>query len=366
MSVATVTLSPVEISAVEKSGIYSFEGLLALPVDAPQYVVEGLINEGQTAVFAGYFGVGKTMFAGQLSIAISTGRGFLGRRVHRPYKTVFLDFETGAGAIKQRMARQVEAAGLTSDERVFLERNWTYVNAMDEDCELFGIQMDDKGFKKLAPFLSAVDAELLIIDNLGWFADGEIEKSEDVKNFYQSLRDLKIACPSLRNGAILLLHHLVKPSNERSARCNLLIAPREYLSQARGSQRLLDFAECRLALAEEESDGQFLRIINGVNRTSAVDALIMQFNGDTLCFDLHEDTHLRYTQAFEGKARQRQIFEALANEFTWTDALGAQVDGRRVNRDTLSGMLRTATVNSFVSHDESSGRYRKLYQHSRH
>jgi hypothetical protein len=350
----------VEAPVVETPGIYSYESLLTLAVSAPQYAVEGLMNEGQTTVFAGYFGVGKTMFAGQLSIAFATGRSFLGRRVHRPYKTIFLDFETGPGAIKERLAKQVEAAHLTDGEKQLLGRNWVYVNAMDETCSLYGLQMNATGFEKLVAFLNQKGAEVLIIDNLGWFSDGELEDAEDVKSLYQSLRDLKTACPSLKNGLILMLHHLVKPTGDRANRCKLLTAPREYLSLARGSQRLLDFAECRLALAEEVLDGQVLHIVNGVNRTAVVDALIIQLGTETLSFDLHEDTQLRYSQAFEGKARQRQIFETLPEAFSWTEALRTEVEGKRVSKDTLSGTLRTASLNKFLSHDEN-GRYMKLF-----
>jgi AAA domain len=347
--------------AVKPTGIYSLGSLLSLDVEAPHYAVEGLINEGQTAVFAGYFGVGKTMFAGQLSIATSTGRDFLGRQIHRPRKTVFIDFETGAGAIKERMERQVEAAQLTDEQRQLLGQNWTYVNALDEDCPLFGFRLDDKNIDQIATFLRAYETEVLIIDNLGWFAHCELQDPEQVMKFYRNLRQLKTVCPSLKKGAILLLHHLVKPSSDRANRCNLLTAPREYLSQSRGSQRLLDFAECRLALAEEIVEGQVLHIVNGVNRTGAVDALIMQLGTDTLSFDLHEDTRLRYTQAFEGKARQRAVYEALPEEFSWTEALSLLISGKRITKDTLSNTLRTAQANKFMVRDEN-GRYRKLFQ----
>jgi AAA domain len=357
---ATAAVQVAVEPAVQTPGIYSYEGLLALAVNAPQYAVEGLINEGQTALFAGYFGVGKTMFAGQLSIALATGRGFLGRRVHRPFKTIFLDFETGPGAIKERLARQVEAARLTDEEVQLLGQNWIYVNAMDEACSLYGLQMNATGFEKLADFVNQQQAEVLIIDNLGWFVDGDLQDSEDVRKLYQSLRELKTTCSSLKNGLVLMLHHLVKPTGDRTNRCSLLTAPREYLSLARGSQRLLDFAECRLALAEEVSDGQVLHLMNGVNRTAVVDPLIIQLSTETLSFDLHEDAQLRYTQAFEGKAKQRQIFEALPKLFSWTEALRTEVEGKRVTKDTLSNTLRTASLNKFVSREED-GRYTKLY-----
>jgi hypothetical protein len=203
---------------------------------------------------------------------------------------------------------------------------------------------------------------VLIIDNLGWFVKGELNDPEDVKSFYGVLRDLRTECPSLEDGVILLLHHLVKPNGDKTKRCSLLTAPREYLSLARGSQRLLDFAECRLALAEELSGDQTVHIVNGVNRTGCVDPLTIQLLPETLSFDLHEDNQLRYTLAFAGKARQKQVFESLPEEFTWSDGLRTSVEGKAVSKDTLSGALRTAKVNRFVVQDPATKKYRKVPQ----
>jgi hypothetical protein len=349
-------------TATEVQGIYQFESLISLDVAPPNYAVEGLVNEGQNTIFAGYFGVGKTMFAGQLSISLATGQPFLGRGVRRRYRVVFMDFETGPGPIRQRLAKQVEAMHLTAEERAALHENWTYVNTLDEKSQFYGWQMDQDGLVKLAKFLNEVGAEVLIADNLGWFVKGELDDPKHVKDFYAILRDLKTECPSLKDGIILMLHHLVKPSGDRASRCSLLTAPREYLSLARGSQRLLDFAECRLALAEELCGEQTVHIVNGVNRTGVVDALIMQLGSETLSFDLHEDTQLRYNQAFEGKLRQKQVFESVPEEFTWTEALAIRVGGKTVNRDTLSGMLRTARANGFLVQDPETKKYKRVFR----
>jgi AAA domain len=349
--------------AIEVPGIYPFESLMSLEVAPPCPAVEGLINEGQNAIFAGYFGVGKTMFAGQLSISLATGRPFVGRAVRRRYKTVFMDFETGPGAIRQRLAKQVEAMHLTEEERAALDENWIYINTLDEKSEFYSWQMDQEGLVKLAKFLNEVGAEVLIADNLGWFVKGELDDPKHVKDFYAILRDLKTACPSLQHGFILMLHHLVKPNGDKTNRCSLLTAPREYLSMARGSQRLLDFAECRLALAEELCGDQIVHIVNGVNRTGVVDVLVMQLRPETLSFDLHEDTQLRYNQAFTGKARRKQVFELLPDEeFTWTEALAIRIGGKAVNKDTLSETLRTARGNGFVVQDPATKKYKKVFR----
>jgi len=343
-------------------GIFAFDNLMSLTLSPPIEAVEGLINEGQNAIFAGYFGVGKTMFAGQLSISLAIGREFLGRKVRRPYKVVFIDFETGPTAIRERISKQVEGAKLSPDERERLSSNWIYVNALDEECPFYGLQSDKHGLEKLAAFINEVGGEILIIDNLGWFATGDLSDPQAIKDFYKALRGLRTNCESLKDGIILLLHHLTKPG-EKSGRCSLLTSPREYLSMARGSQRLLDFAECRLALAEEVVDDQVVHIVNGVNRTAVVQPLVIQLGTESLSFDLHEDSELRYKQAFEGKAKQKQVFEAFPKgEFTWTDVKSMKVEGKVVNPGTLSSTLTTARLNQFVAYDSTTKKYRKIFE----
>lgn len=355
---ATVTS---ELPGVELPGIYSFEQLMSLTVPPPTHVVDGLINMGQNAILGGYFGVGKTMLAGQLSIALATGHEFLRREVLKPYKVVFLDFETGPGAIRERIVKQLKTASLTSSERQRFEDNWIYVNAQDEECPLYGLQINKAGLMKLKLFLIEKNAEVLIIDNLGWFADADLNDPEDVKAFYGDLRELRNGCPLLKDGVILLLHHFTKPG-ERSQNYSLLTTPREYLSLMRGSQRLLDFAECRLALAEVLIGEQTVHIINGINRTTVVQPMILQLGSETLSFDIHEDNKLRYNQAFIGKPRQKQLFEALPMEFTWSEAKEVPLNGKRVSPDTLSAAIKTAKLNGFLSPvDPMTRKYRKIH-----
>ncbi|HEX6505325.1 MAG TPA: hypothetical protein VF011_18930 [Terriglobales bacterium] len=233
---------------------------------------------------------------------------------------------------------------------------------LDEHCPFYGLQVNERGIEKLAGFLAENKAEVLIIDNLGWFVPGDLNDPEDIKDFYQSLRNLRMLCDTLNSGFILLLHHLTKPG-EKSSRPSLLTAPREYLSQARGSQRLLDFAECRLALAEEMAGDQLFHVVNGVNRTGTVEPMVMHLGFESLSFEIHEDSKLRYEQAFTGRPKQKRIYETLpAGEFTWTQALGVTLDGKPVSPDTLNSTLRTAVLNDFIVHDSTTKQYRKVFQ----
>ena len=97
-------------------GVFNFTELMALNIERPGEIIEGLICERQNALLMGRFGVGKTMFGTQMTLHLATGRDFLGRKITRPLKTMYVDFENDLGDIKDRLAKQSSALGLTAQE----------------------------------------------------------------------------------------------------------------------------------------------------------------------------------------------------------------------------------------------------------
>ena len=118
----------------------------------------------------------------------------------------------------------------------------------------------------------------------------------------------------------------------------------------RGSQRLLDFAECRLALAEELCGDQIVHIVNGVNRTGAVDALTIQLLPET--YRLISTRTLSFDTTWHSRARpDKSRFLNRCRGIHMDGSAGDSIGGKAVTKDTLSGMLRTAKVNRFVVQD---------------
>jgi hypothetical protein len=138
-------------------------------------------------------------------------------------------------------------------------------------------------------FLDRVQPEILILDNLGLFIHGDVKETEDVHQFYATLNELRRKHDCLKNGVILALHHLTKPNEYQPS---LLDSPREFLARTRGSGRLLDYAQARLALAIESDDCDPFHVCNGIIRTGSVTPLLMQLNEETLCFEQHEDKRM--------------------------------------------------------------------------
>jgi len=303
-----------------------------------------------------------------MTLHLATGREFLGRKIIRPFKTMYVDFENDLGDIKDRLNKQSSALGLTEQERASLESNWSFVDSGDPERLLYGMKLD-AGVEEFGPLVTLVKEhkpEVLVIDNLGLVATkGDLKETEDAATFYANLKYLRSAHDSLRNGAIVVLHHLTKPGEREGASpVSLLTSPYEFLSRAKGTGRLLDFARARLALAQEtigNTPGCY--VLNGINRSLDLEASILQFNPETLSFERHEDQNLRFDAVFGRRPRATEICLQLPEEFTWSQAEAMQdpKTGKRFNKGTLSEALKLGGKNGFLIQDSETKRYRKLF-----
>lgn len=360
--------SVLETAVSVSSGVFSFPGLMALDIDRPGAIIEGLICERQNALLMGRFGVGKTMFGTQMTLHLATGRDFLGRKISRPHKTMYLDFENDLGDIKDRLQKQSAGLELTDEGRALLDKNWSFVDAGDPERLLYGMKLD-AGSEDMEPLVTLVKEyapEVLVIDNLGLVATkGDLKETEDTVNFFANLKHLRSAHESLKNGAIVVFHHLTKPGErESSSPVSLLTSPYEFLSRARGTGRLLDFARARLALAQEtvgKTPGCY--VLNGINRSLALEPSILQFNPETLSFERHEDQNLRFDAVFASRPKATEIYLQLPEEFTWTqaEAIRNPKTNKPFNKGTLSETLKLGVSNLFLVQDSTTRVYKKLF-----
>ncbi len=349
------------------AGIYPYGELMNLEIERPNPAIEGLAWERQNEVFVGEFAVGKTMFQTQQALSLATGRDFLGRKVQRPYRVAFIDGENDLGDIKGRLAGQQSSLRLNEHERKMLDTNLIYVSAKDPDCSLYGMSLDRKTPACLQKFIIDYQPEVVVIDNLGLFA-GDLEDAETVRSLYAILKTLRKECSSMRDGIFKLLHHVTKPGDRKNAADqDLLTSPRDFLYRARGSARLLDFAENRLGIARDSElgeDGAY--IVNGINRSGNTQPLIMGFCRETLSFELHNDSKLRQELAFRNSVKQRELFgvieASLPAQFTWTQVEQlTDKDGKQFHSQTISRTLDTACFNQLLS--KRNGKYVKLTQY---
>jgi hypothetical protein len=356
-----------DTEVVVSDGVFNFDELMALDVERPQDIIEGLICERQNALLMGRFGVGKTMLGTQLTLHLATGREFLGCRIPRPYKTMYVDFENDIGDMKHRLAKQQSALELTEEEQKLLDTNWTFVDAGDPEKLLYGTRLDvcPKAFEPLQALVQEHKPDVLVIDNLGLATTkGDLKETEDAQRFYANLKHLRSADDSLKNGAIMVFHHVTKPGErDGNSPVSLLTSPYEFLSRARGTGRLLDFARARLALAQEMVAKKSCYVVNGINRSLALVPLILQFNPETLSFERHEDRNLRFEAVFSARPKGREIYKLLPGEFKFTqaEAVPDPVTGKPFNKGTLSETIKLSVKNGFMVQEPQTRIYKKIY-----
>jgi hypothetical protein len=354
-----------EQATTEQSFDFNYQELMELAIQRPSAIIEGLICERQNVLLMGRFGVGKTMLGLQMSLSLATGREFVGRKVPKAYRTAIIDCENDLGDVKDRIIKQVDALGLTGADRVSLKTNWRYADAGNPESTLYGMNLDRAIPVGLTNLVKEHAIEVLIIDNLGLVVSkGDLEKPDEAKAFYGSLAKLRDDNESLQNGAIVVMHHLTKPGESLPSEkgCSLLIAPSVFLSRARGTGRVLDFAQGRFAISEERSGNEVYHVVHGINRSAAPVPLILQFNSETLCFEKHENQNLRFAQVFSTRPKGREIYQVWPDEFTWSEA-EKQIDpktGKPFIKDTINNTRQTCLSEGFIIQDPDTKRYRKV------
>ncbi|MGD0511082.1 MAG: hypothetical protein ABSA33_04540, partial [Candidatus Micrarchaeaceae archaeon] len=176
--------------------------------------------------------------------------------------------------------------------------------------------------------------------------------------------NLRTQYECLQKGPTIFLHHLTKAAadGENSAGgLSLLNSPYEYLCKTRGSGRLLDFSEVRLAIAEESSQEETFYVLNGIMRSGQVSPIILERNEYTLLFEAHNDKEFVAKTVFLKAPRRLQLFNLLPRQFRFSQAAAiADGDGKRFSRQTVNETLRIAEKNGLLDHGED-GIYQRLY-----
>jgi AAA domain len=354
MEILKTVNAKVNNPAANFTGIYSFGDLLSLPLERPKPAVAGLLFEGQTGMLAGRFSIGKTLLSMQMTLSLASGTQFLGRTIDHPYRVAFLDCENGPSEIQGRLQKQMAALELTETQSALVKHNSFYVNARDFGSSLYGFRFEQGTTATFEEFLNDCHPEIVIVDNLGLVLSGDLEDAADAKRFFEIVHGVKGGCPSVKT--FLFLHHIKKPSDHHGGeKCNLYSAPYEYLTQMRGSGRLLDFSEMRYALAEESFGDNKHYVLNGLARSAEVMPIVLEKNDETLSFQLIADKNLLLESLFPENKRPkaRELFEQikikLPLEFRFGDVEKLRdKDGKLYTKGTIDSTLKLASANGLL------------------
>ena len=180
----------------------NIDTFLSKDIKTESLIGEGLLDLGDTLLLVGPSEVGKSFFALQLAFDLATGRPFLGRyTVSRPTSVLLLQSEMSEGRYQERVRKLRRNY---PDKYIPLELATTYIFRLD----------NDEDFAQLQDAIGAVNAEVLILDPLRPFFQGDENSSQVIDNLFHTIRALNQSKPI----TTILSHHESKPNADTFGR----------------------------------------------------------------------------------------------------------------------------------------------------
>lgn len=192
----------------------------------PEFLVEGVLEVGGSALFVGESGVGKSFVVEGMGFAVASGGAWLGRKV-RQGPVVYVAGE-GGGGLAKRIRALVEHSGRQSPPEDFYFFTQA-VNLFDEASVREAIRATEERCPKPA---------LVVFDTLARSMVGATENSaKDVGKVVDAIDDLRtrLGC------AVIVIHHLDKKGKtERGSGSLLAAVDAEFLLKKTGTDRRLE------------------------------------------------------------------------------------------------------------------------------
>ena len=160
---------------------YTIIDAMQLP-DAPsEWVIPSLVEHNQASIIFGDGGSGKSYLALAiiLTLQLNTDK-ILGVFPSRPYKTLYLDWETDGGTQKTRVNQILQGAELPTDNIILPYLNFKAVGSLPTVA------------KSLAKTIKKEGIEFVLIDSAGMAAGAEPEKADTAIQFFRGLGKLNV------------------------------------------------------------------------------------------------------------------------------------------------------------------------------
>lgn len=181
----------------------SIETLLTMNIEPPEIFLDPFITKSSLGMIYAPRGLGKTLFALGIAMAIASGGEFLKFKAAKPHKVVYLDGEMSIFTMKDRIEKIYYSQELKPPIDYF-----KLVNSFLQDYSLPDL-CATAGQKLLEPVIA--EADVIIVDNLScWMKTG-------IENDGESwLPVLEWALRLRRRGkAVVFIHHANKNNEQR-------------------------------------------------------------------------------------------------------------------------------------------------------
>jgi hypothetical protein len=162
--------------------------------DAPEWWIEGLIQKGTVAVFAGEAGLGKTFTSIHMSRCVATGKDFFGRTAMRG--TVLYVVAEGASSFGKRI-------------KAWDSHHHTTAPAGSVNYIEAGVNLSDPAsVTRLEATLDTLQPDLIILDTLSQLA--AIDNENDAAQMSKVFRTAKALRDHKEGSSVILVHHVNK------------------------------------------------------------------------------------------------------------------------------------------------------------
>ena len=181
------------------------------PSPEPAFIWAGRIPRGHVTLLGAHGGVGKSMLALQLAVAVCLGVDFLGARTKQG-RVLFFSGEDGGPVLRHRLGSICAHFGASPHR---LAKSLTILDASDEpalyrEVSAFGIRTGEPtpGFNRLSEIIREVQPDLVIVDNASDVFEASENDRASVRGFMRQLRQL--FPDGSEPPAMLLLAHIQK------------------------------------------------------------------------------------------------------------------------------------------------------------
>ncbi|BDB13827.1 AAA family ATPase [Acidithiobacillus ferrooxidans] len=189
----------------------SISDIYSAPSPEPAFIWAGRIPRGHVTLLGAHGGVGKSMLALQLAVAVCLGADFLGASTERG-KVLFFSGEDAGPVLRHRLGH-IAAHFNASPHR--LAESLTILDGSDEpalyrEVATFGVRTSEPtpGFNRLTEIIREVRPSLIIVDNASDVFEASENDRASVRGFMRQLRQLFPG--GSEPPAMLLLAHIQK------------------------------------------------------------------------------------------------------------------------------------------------------------
>jgi hypothetical protein len=182
---------------------------MAMELPEQKYIIEPFLPEASLIMIYAERGLGKTWFALSLAIAITKGEDFLGYKIERPWRVLYIDGEMRLNQIQDRIRRLDRTPSpdllILPSERLF--QAGRPINLHEpEDQNAVDDAIDALTERGMTP-------DVVVVDNLSSLSGGVDENdNSQLDTLLRWLLTLRH-----RGMAVVLIHHAGKSGKQRGA-----------------------------------------------------------------------------------------------------------------------------------------------------